>query len=231
MLKRSADGNSAFSCPHGAQDGIVVWFALDALLKGLFTGSQKINLEFCICNSSNLCYRVFIPVVEIVLQAGSSLRHWPPGTNSKTVRAAFFFWALFLCHPPEAEAKHPAEIVGRAAATRNLLGRLSRDVRTRVLITRQRSPRGRNAGLDRPSRRCKQRLRQILCRCAHPASGRATADPSTRSPAANSLRMTGQLCCWNCVAEMMLRGCAGGCCIRLALQLRCPRSPEPVESS
>jgi hypothetical protein len=34
--------------------------------------------------------------VEKVLQAGSSLRHWPPGTNSLTVRAVFFSRRLQL---------------------------------------------------------------------------------------------------------------------------------------
>jgi hypothetical protein len=55
---------------------------LDAVRQNWFTNPQKINFEFCICIYSYLCYRVFIPVVEKVLQAGSSLRHWPPGTNS-----------------------------------------------------------------------------------------------------------------------------------------------------
>ena len=53
----------------------------------------KINSDFCTCILLNLCYRVFIPVVEVVasiLWAGSSLRHWPPGTDSSNVRAVFF---------------------------------------------------------------------------------------------------------------------------------------------
>jgi len=70
--------------------------ALDALSTNRFTCLEKINFEFCICIYSNLCYRVFIPVVEKVLQAGSSLRHWPPGTDSSTVRAVFFFQAPFV---------------------------------------------------------------------------------------------------------------------------------------
>ena len=40
---------------------------------------------FCICITLNLCYAVFIPAAEMVKTAsasGSSLRHWPPGTNS-----------------------------------------------------------------------------------------------------------------------------------------------------
>jgi hypothetical protein len=52
----------------------------------------EVNFEFCICILPNLCYRVFIPVVRRLKPppAGSSLRHWPPGTNSFNVRAVFF---------------------------------------------------------------------------------------------------------------------------------------------
>src|ERR1700690_467591 len=52
------------------------------------------NFDFCICFLVNLCYGVYIPVEETAEMppppAGSSLRHWPPGTNSLTVRAVFF---------------------------------------------------------------------------------------------------------------------------------------------
>jgi hypothetical protein len=55
---------------------------------------NKNNFNFCICFLWNLCYGVYIPVDEVAalvaLLAGSKLRHWPPGTNSKTVRAVFF---------------------------------------------------------------------------------------------------------------------------------------------
>jgi hypothetical protein len=68
--------------PHYAEDGPTSRGELDALLKNEFTRTRKINFEFCICIFLDLCYRVFIPVVEVILQAGSSLRHWPPGTNS-----------------------------------------------------------------------------------------------------------------------------------------------------
>ena len=46
---------------------------------------QKKNFDFCICILPNLCYAVFIPLEERFtpsLSVGSSLRHWPPGTNS-----------------------------------------------------------------------------------------------------------------------------------------------------
>jgi hypothetical protein len=55
---------------------------------------HKNNFDFCICFLLHLCYGVYIPVDEVArvaaFLAGSKLRHWPPGTNSKTVRAAFF---------------------------------------------------------------------------------------------------------------------------------------------
>jgi hypothetical protein len=54
----------------------------------------KNNFDYCICFHLNLCYGVYIPVMEAAKfapsPAGISLRHWPPGTNSLTVRAAFF---------------------------------------------------------------------------------------------------------------------------------------------
>jgi hypothetical protein len=56
-------------------------------------GTQN-NLDFRICFLPNLCYGVYIPVDEVAeiatFHAGSKLRHWPPGTNSMTVRAVFF---------------------------------------------------------------------------------------------------------------------------------------------
>jgi hypothetical protein len=69
---------------------------------------NKNNFNFCICFLWNLCYGVYIPVDEVAalvaLLAGSKLRHWPPGTNSKTVRAAFFFvrtlFGLPVAPPP-----------------------------------------------------------------------------------------------------------------------------------
>lgn len=51
------------------------------------------NFEFCICIHRYLCYRVVIPVEREAQRhpsAGSSLRHWPPGTDSSNVRAVFF---------------------------------------------------------------------------------------------------------------------------------------------
>jgi hypothetical protein len=59
------------------------------------------NLDFCICFQLNLCYGVYIPVDEVAklaaFHAGSKLRHWPPGTNSKPFVPSFFvpkmvFW-------------------------------------------------------------------------------------------------------------------------------------------
>jgi hypothetical protein len=65
------------------------------LVEKLFALRQvQENLNFCICFPDDLCYRGFIPVVRAADLAaspdGSSLRHWPPGTNSLTVRAVFF---------------------------------------------------------------------------------------------------------------------------------------------
>jgi hypothetical protein len=44
------------------------------------------NFDYCICFLLNLCYGVYIPVEEAAefaaTEAGSGLRHWPPGTNS-----------------------------------------------------------------------------------------------------------------------------------------------------
>ncbi len=40
-------------------------------------------------------------LIDSSLPAGSSLRHWPPGTNSFTVRAAFFLCSCIShSHPP-----------------------------------------------------------------------------------------------------------------------------------
>jgi hypothetical protein len=52
------------------------------------------NLHFGICPKAHLWYCVDIPVMESGppdrAKAGSSLRHWPPGTNSKTFVPSFF---------------------------------------------------------------------------------------------------------------------------------------------
>jgi hypothetical protein len=55
-------------------------------LDWIAVSSLENNFDFCICIRVNLCYGVYIPVEEGVehaaSDAGSSLRHWPPGTNS-----------------------------------------------------------------------------------------------------------------------------------------------------
>jgi hypothetical protein len=60
---------------------------MDSIYRKIIALQQtRKNFDFCICFQVNLCYRVFIPAVTVAdlaaSHSGSSLRHWPPGTNS-----------------------------------------------------------------------------------------------------------------------------------------------------
>jgi hypothetical protein len=88
---------------------------LDAIPEKTITMWPENKFYILYCIFSNLCYGVYIPVMEVILQAGSSLRHWPPGTSSSTVRAVFFFWAHSLQIQTQTAALTAAECIFAAA--------------------------------------------------------------------------------------------------------------------
>ena len=74
-------------------------FRCNAKQKGDARG-RNIYFDFCICILLNLCYGVYIPVMEKASRlsgAGSKLRHWPPGTNSSKF-VPFFLRAWRVRH-------------------------------------------------------------------------------------------------------------------------------------